>query len=113
MPHGDVDGFQQYPVVEQIVGAPAPQTWEPIVESIQVVPQTRVQNLPPDLIVDVPAPRILDAAVGGVCAAPREHVLNRTPEQIVDEPVPQVAEEIVDAALRSWFPSSSVVPVRG
>ena len=46
---GDVEGFQQNSVVEQIVGAPAPQTREPVEE--------RVQNCFPEQIAGIPVRR--------------------------------------------------------
>ena len=115
---GDVEGFQQNSVVEQIVGAPAPQNWEPIGERVQncfpeqivgipvpqlmeavveVTPQERVQNRTPELIVDVPVPQIVEE-----CAQ------NRTPEQIVDVPVPQFMEAAVEKCVGEQIVNSPV-----
>ena len=95
---GDVEGFQQNSVVEQIVGAPAPQTWEPIGE--------RVQNCFPEQIVGIPVPQLMEECVQNrtqeqivdvpVPRAMEECVQNRTPEQIVDVPVPRIMEAAVE-----------------
>ena len=67
---GDVEGFQQNAVVEQIVGAPAPQTWEPIGE--------RVQNVFPEQIVGIPVPQLMEAVVE---VTPQERVQNCFPSR--------------------------------
>ena len=74
-------------VVEQIVGAPVPQIWEPIVEGVQLAPQERVQNRIPDPIVEeqivgVPVPWIIEAPVDVVLSSSQERVHDRTQEQI-------------------------------
>ena len=83
-------------VVEQIVGAPVPQIWEPVVEGVQLAPQERVQNRIPDPIVDILVPQIVEAAVEVVRDTPLERVLHRTPEPVVDVPVPQITDQIGD-----------------
>ena len=83
-------------VLEQIVGAPVPQIWEPIVEGVQLAPQERVENRIPDPIVDIPVPQILEAAVEVVSSTPQERVQNHMREQIVDVPVPRIMEATVE-----------------
>ena len=88
----DVEGFQQNSVVEQIVGAPAPQTWEPLGEAVQLSPQERVQNCTQVQTMDSSMPQITE---DGLPIVPHERVQNHTPEQIVDVLVPQITEERV------------------
>ena len=77
---GDVDGSQQNSVVEQIVGAPAPQTWEPIAEGVLPAPQERLQNRTLEQTTEFPVPQILEAVVGVVPSTPQVRVQYRTQE---------------------------------
>ena len=89
---GDVDGFLQNRVGEQIGAVPVPQIWEPIGEVVQLSPQERAQNCTPEQISGVPVPQIMEAVVE---VFPQECVQSRLPEQIMDFPVPQNMEDVV------------------
>ena len=72
-------------VVEQIVGAPVPQIWEPVVEGVQLAPQERVQNRARELVVDLPVPQI------------KEDVpVSQTMEKLGDFVQPVIQERILD-----------------
>ena len=66
-------------VVEQIAGAPVPQTLG-----------ERVQNRTPEQILDSSMPQIMENSLPFV---PQEHVQNRVPEQAVGVLVPQITED--------------------
>ena len=87
---GDVEGCQQNSVVEQIVGAPAPQTWEPVGE--------RVQNCFLEQFVGILVPQLMEAVVDVMLTTPQERVQHRTQEQIADSPVPQIMEAVLPSA---------------
>ena len=93
---GDVDGSQQNSVVEQIGGAPAPQTWEPIGEGVLLAPQERLQNRTLEQTTEFPVPQILEAVVDVVPSTPQECVQNRTLEQTTEFPVPQIWEAVLE-----------------
>ena len=102
---GDVDGFQQNSVVEQIVGAPTPQTWEPIVEGVQVIPRERVLNRTQEPTVDVLVLQIMEDDVEVVLhhrtaywIVPwnRSWICQCTTSRMKSWPAPQIQGQIVD-----------------
>ena len=83
-------------VLEQIVGAPVPQTMKDFDDNVRHVPQEVVQKWEVEPIVGASVPQIWEPIVEGVQLAPQERVENRIPDPIVDIPVPQILGARVD-----------------